>query len=59
MVAVSCGCMCSSAVRSLCRVWREAARIWRRHSVGLSPAKAGLKIEQASLASLGIGRKSG
>ncbi len=42
MVDVSWGCLYSVAVRSLCRVWMMDWRRWRRHSVGLSPAKVGL-----------------
>jgi hypothetical protein len=42
IVAVSWGCLYSEAVRSLCRVWMMNPRRWRRHSVGLRPAKAGL-----------------
>ena len=53
VVAVSWGCLYSEAVRSLCRVWMRAPRKWRRHSVGLSPAKAGLKMEHGSRAGLG------
>ncbi len=53
IVAVSRGCLYSEAVRSLCRVWMRAPRKWRRHFVGLRPAKAGLKIEHGSRADFG------
>ena len=53
IVAVSWGCLYSSAVRTLCSVCSEAARKYLRHYVGVIPAKAGLYMEHVSRAGLG------
>ena len=49
IVALSCGRQYSSVVGRPCSVWRAAARMWRRHSIGERFAKAELYMLHRSL----------
>jgi len=50
IIDVSCGCMYSSAFKILCKAYSDVTRMCRRHSVGIKPIKARLRMEHVSLA---------